>query len=171
MKQRTIKVGQMGRRFNRQESAALARNMAVLRPELSYDKIANRFGVSREGVRVILKSHGYHEILKIPHKLIRVQKLCPQCDKDFGALISVKLAKTQKFCGNDCKLLWQNTHLTDRQKFVLTIALKLRISGRTWPEIATKIGYENYTGLPGHVKKYAAKENVNVSSAFGFIGT
>lgn len=63
--------------------------------------------------------------------------------------------------------------MTYREREVVMGALMYRAQGKTWREAAKLLGFfydDSGTGLPGYIIKAAAKENIDVSAAFGFRG-
>ena len=151
--------------------AERAVKMAALRPEHTHKQIGERWGITRERVRQILRAHGYDDLL--PHPRPRIEKICPQCGSNFGAKMGIRQAETQKFCGTKCFSAHASSHMTDREREVVTATLKLRSEGKKWREVAKTLGFASSnpgTGLSHYIKKNAAKENIDVSAAFGFTG-
>ena len=148
-----------------------ATQMAKLRPEQTYKQIGEQFGVTNERVRQLLKEHGYDNLLG--HVKERIKKICPECGNDFGANMGIIVAEQRKFCNASCFSAYVSTHMTDREREVVTGALKLRAEGKTWRNAAISLGLTGNgpgTGLSTYIKKMAAKEGMDVTAAFGFQG-
>ena len=151
--------------------AEWAVKMAVLRPEHTHKQIGERWGITRERVRQILRAHGYDDLL--PHPRPRIEKICPQCGSEFGSKMGIRQAERQIFCNAKCWSAHAASHMTDREREVVTATIRLRSEGKKWREAAGILGFttdNSGTGLSYYIKKSAAKENIDVSAAFGFTG-
>ncbi len=151
--------------------AERAAEMAAMRPEHTYKQIGELWGVSRERVRQLLKGFGHHDV--IGHRHFRIEKICPQCERNFGAEMGIKTAETRTFCDAKCFSAYAASHMTEREREVVTTAIQLRSEGKKWREAAKILGFTTNnggTGLTHYIRKNAAKENIDVSAAFGFTG-
>ena len=158
------------RRSERMKTRAeRAAEMAAMRPEHTHKQIGELWGMTRERVRQILKEHGYHDLLSARYE--RIEKICPQCGGDFGAEMGACQAKTRMFCDAKCFSAHASSHMTEREREVVTTAVRLRSEDLKWREIAQILDFavgKSGTGLPRYVRIKAAKENIDVSAAFGF---
>ena len=151
-------------------AAERARQMAALRPELTYKQIGEKFGgITRERVRQILNAHGYDNV--IGHRKIRYNKTCKGCGEEmrlFKSQITIKI-----FCSKTCGHIYRATHRTPREDEVLRGALKFRAEGKPWWEVAKLLGYKAEKGhgtpLAQQVSKMAAKDDTDVSAMYGFM--
>ena len=158
-----------GRTAQKKRTAERAAAMAAMRPEYSYRQIGERFGVRKQWVAQMLEAHGYTEAMG--HRFTRIEKICPGCGSDFGSRMPPSEAKMKKFCNVKCRTLFTSTHMTDRERARVEIALRLRKQGHTWADVGDALGYNPRSRFAlGHVRYAAAKEGVDVSAAFGFKG-
>ncbi len=142
-----------------------AAEMAAMRPEYTYQQIGHLWGVGRERVRQILKEFGHDDVMGWACK--QIIKHCKSC----GAEITFPMKQVRYFCNRACQIVYVGSHMTDRQREIVTTAIKLRGEGRSWHEVTKAVGWKSDglgTSLPGRVKGWAAREGINVDLAFGF---
>ncbi len=159
-----------GRTEQKKRTAERAAAMAAMRPEYSYRQIGERFGVGKQWVAQMLEAHGYNEVMG--HRFTRIKKLCLGCGSDLGSTMPPSEAKRQKFCSIKCRVIYASSHMTDRERERVEIALRLRKQGHTWADVGDALGYKRQSShsINGHVKYAAAKEAIDISAAFGFTG-
>ena len=158
-----------GRREQKIRTAERAAAMAAMRPEYSYRQIGKRFGVTKQWVAQMLEAHGYSKVMG--DRCIRIKKLCPGCGCDFGATMPPSTAKIHKFCSISCRTVYTSSHMTDRERECIEIALRLRKQGHTWGDVGDALGYKERSNYAlGHVQYAAAKEGIDISVALGFRG-
>ena len=162
-----------GRSEQKKRTAERAAAMAAMRPEYSYRQIGERFGVTKQWVAQMLGNHEYTEVMghRMGPRVTRIKKICFGCGSDFGSTMPPSDAKRRKFCNLKCRTLFTSNHMTDRERERVGIALRLRKQGHTWADVGDALGYKPQRSYAnGHIKNAAAKEGIDVSSAFGFTG-
>ena len=106
---------------------ARAAEFAALRPRLTFEEIGDRYGITRERVRQVLKAHGYTNLLGThsrPWKWVRVTRICLHCKTEF----QVTPKSRRKFCSRVCgRRYHEKSDLAEK-------VIELRRSGKTWRE-------------------------------------
>ena len=152
---------------DKRRNADRAAQMAAMRPQYTLKKIGQKWGMTYERVRQVLKAHGYGDLLPFPKE--RIQKFCPECSIDFGLTRGVETTKRKRFCSPKCRTFYTSTHLNDYQRNFVNNVLRLRKKGNTWREVSTLLGVKHHSSMPRDLRRNAAKENIDVSAAFGFM--
>ena len=110
--------------------------IALREQKLAYQEIGDRYGISRERVRQILKEEGRADLCgysKGPHAPQYETRTCRQCPKTFVC----RATYYQVFCSRECR----SRYITPRRRQAFDRMVILRGQGRSWRQVDIALGY------------------------------
>ena len=130
---------------------------------LTYREIGEKFGVTRERVRQVLKELSPE---LCGHIDSRQRMVCKQC----GEVVLKK--KRWEFCSRRCSSKYKATHPTDREHEIFALCVEARKRGLSWRSVNKQLGWaDTKTETPlGLFKKICAKKGIDPSPYMGFCG-
>ena len=140
----------------------LSNIIAMRERGVTYQEIAELYGISRERVRQILQRCGRADLCYRQTKWNdpKEQEHCLRC----GGVLPFQNRKRQKYCSKKC---WSRS---TKSFAVAKLALRRRSEGATWQKIADEVGWKRPRTIQEVVYRYRDLTGEDVSSAFGFRG-